>query len=111
MKSNALKLISGLYAIAFGIVGMIGPISYGPPPLVYVIQSVLIVLGVALLLPIKKPRRTILIVAVVIYSVITAIGLVIMFMIPLAGLLLVAIIVPPFATAIAALALINKKIR
>jgi hypothetical protein len=32
-----------------------------------------------------------------------------MFMIPLAGLLLVAIIVPPFATAIAALALINKK--
>jgi uncharacterized protein (DUF58 family) len=69
----------------------------------------LIVLGVALLLPIKKPRQTILIVAVVIYSVIAAIGLVIMFMIPLAGLLLVAIIVLPFATAIAALALINKK--
>lgn len=109
MKTNVLKLTVGIYSVAIGVAGMFGPMSYGPEPLVYAIQSVLIIVGVMLLLPLPKHRKTLLVIAMVIYSLIMAIGLTIMFMVLMAGLLLVAIIAPPLALTIASLTLLSKE--
>jgi len=110
MNSIVSKMIVALYSIVFGVVGLIGPISYGPEALVYVVQSVMIVIGIVLLIPpLKKFMKLIMMIVTGVYSLIVLTGLIIIFMIPLAGILLLAVIAIPFTFSIVSLGLIKKE--
>ncbi len=101
MKSKTVRLIVGICSVILGALGLIGPISYGPETLVYVFQALMIVIGVALLMPpFQKAMRLLMIIATAIFSLMVVTGLIILFVIPLAGVLIFAMVGIPFAFSI-----------